>query len=62
MSHWTLFQILFTLVVICKERLLHENKIVQNLLNYKGQDINRGHFRNPPPGGSTLEVLPNGYP
>ena len=40
-----LFEILITSVVICKERLLHENEIVQYLQNYKYQDINQGHFR-----------------
>ena len=40
-----LFEILITSAVICKERLLHENEIVQYLQNYKYQDINQGHFR-----------------
>ena len=38
-SAWTLFKLLLTLVFICKQRLLHENHIVQYLQNYKYQDV-----------------------
>ena len=47
MLPWTLFEILLTSTVICKQRFLHENEIVQYLHNYKYQDINQGHFRKP---------------
>ena len=42
-----LFEILLTSAIICKQRLSHENKIVQYLQDYKYQDINQGHFRKP---------------
>ena len=44
-SPWTLFELLLKSAVIYKQRLLHENEIVQCLQNYKYQDINQGHFR-----------------
>ena len=33
MSPWTLFKLLFTSAAICKQKRLHENKIVQYLQN-----------------------------
>ena len=47
MSPWALSEILLTSAVICKQRLQHENESVQYLQNYKYQDGNQGHFRNP---------------
>ena len=47
MSPQALFEILLTTVVICKQRFLHENEIVQYLQNYKFQDVNQGHLRKP---------------
>ena len=44
---WVLFKILFMPAVICKQRFLHENEIVKHFQNYKYQDINQYHFRNP---------------
>ena len=41
----SLFEILITSAVICKERLLQEDKIVQYFENYKSQDVNQGYFR-----------------
>ena len=35
MLPWILFKILPTSAVVCKQRFLHENKIVQYLPNYK---------------------------
>ena len=34
MSRWTLFEILLTSAVTCKQRFLHVNKILQILQNY----------------------------
>ena len=39
MSAWTLFELLLTSAVVCKQRFSHENEIVQYLQNYKYQDI-----------------------
>ena len=41
----TLSEILLMSAVICKQRILHENEIVQDLQNYKHEDVNQGHFR-----------------
>ena len=47
MSPSVLFEILLTSAVICKERILHKNEIVQYLQNYKHQDVNQDDFRKP---------------
>ena len=47
MLPWILFEMLLTSAVICKQRYLHENEIVQYLQNYIYQDINHGHFKLP---------------
>ena len=47
MLPWILFEILLMSAVICKQRFLHENEIVQYLQNYKYQEINQCHFRKP---------------
>ena len=52
MSRWTLFENLFTSAVICKQRLLHENEIVQCIKNYKCYDVNQGYFRKPSQGST----------
>ena len=38
---------LFVTLLICKERLLHGNEIVQYLQNYKCYNVNQDHFRKP---------------
>ena len=43
--HWTLFIILITLAVICKQRLMRGNEIVQYLQNYQCYNIDQDHFR-----------------
>ena len=40
-STWTLFEILLTSAVICKQRLLHENEIVQYLQNINTKTLSR---------------------
>ena len=45
MSAYTLFEILLTSAVISKQRLLHENEIMQCLQKYEYQDVNQSHFR-----------------
>ena len=47
MLPWILFEMLLMSAVICKQRYLRKNEIVQYLQNYKYQDINHGHFRKP---------------
>ena len=42
---WINFEILIKSVIICKQRYLHENKIVQYLQNNKYQDFNQERFR-----------------
>ena len=54
MLAWILFGILFTSAVICKQKFLHENEIVQDLQNYKYENVNQSHFRKP------LQVSTNG--
>ena len=44
-TSWTLSKLLLTSATIFKQRLLHENEIVQYLQNYKYHD--KGHFRKP---------------
>ena len=39
MSPWALLEILLTSAIICKQRFLHENEIVQYLKNCKYKDI-----------------------
>ena len=47
MLPWILYEILLTSAIICKQRFLHKNEIVQYLQNYKYQDVNQGHVRKP---------------
>ena len=47
MLSWILFEILHTSAVICRQRFLHVNEIVQYLQNYKYQDVNHNQFRKP---------------
>ena len=54
MLAWILFGILLTSAVICKQKFLHENEIVQYLQNYKYKNVNQSHFRKP------LQVSTNG--
>ena len=54
-----LFEILLTYTVICKQKLLHGNNIVQYLQNYKYQEVNQSHFRNPLQ--SSTNVMINSY-
>ena len=42
--HWTLFLILITSAVICKQRLLYGNGIVQCLQNCKCYSVDQDHF------------------
>ena len=60
MSASELFEILLMSAVICKQRFLHENEIVQYLQNYKYQDVNRGYFRKPVQAATNL--MKNDYP
>ena len=43
----TLFVILLTAAVICKQSLLHENDIMQYLQNCKCYNVGQDHFRIP---------------
>ena len=43
----TLFVILLTSAVICKQSLLHENDIMQYLQNCKCYNVGQDHFRIP---------------
>ena len=43
MLPWILFEIFPASAVICKQRFLHENEIVQYLTNYKY--VNQDHFK-----------------
>ena len=43
----TLFVILLTSAVICKQRFLHGNEIVQYLQNRKCYNVGQDHFRKP---------------
>ena len=42
---WTAFEILLTSAIICIQRVLHGNKIVQYLQNYKRRESGKGHSR-----------------
>ena len=44
---WILYEILLMSAVICKQRLLYKNEIVQYDWNYKLYDFIQNHFRNP---------------
>ena len=44
-SHWTLFVILLTSAVICKQRLLHGNEIMQYLQNCKCYNVDEEHSK-----------------
>ena len=56
----TLSEILITSAVICKQRLLLENEIVQYFQNYKYQDVNQGQFRKP--SRASTKAVKNNYP
>ena len=43
--HWALFLIFLTSAVICKQRLLHRNELVQYLQNCKSYNVDQDHFR-----------------
>ena len=45
MLPWILFEVFPASEVICKQRFLHGNEIVQYLTNYKYQDVNQDHFK-----------------
>ena len=47
MSLGTLFEHLLMSVAICKQRLLHQNEIVQHLQKHKFQGVSQGHFKKP---------------
>ena len=47
MSLGTVFEHLLTSVAICKQRLLHENEIVQHLQKHKFQGVRQSHFKKP---------------
>ena len=40
---WTVFEILFTSAIMCIQRGLHGNEIVQYLQNYKHHEFDQGH-------------------
>ena len=42
---WTAFEILLTSAIICIQRVLHGNEIVQYLQNYKRHKFDQGHSR-----------------
>ena len=42
---WTTFEILLTSAIICIQRVLHGNEIVQYLQNYKRHEFDQGHSR-----------------
>ena len=44
---WTAFEILLTSAIICMQRVLHGNEIVQYLQNYKRRESGKGHSRKP---------------
>ena len=46
-SHWADFLILLTSAVICKQRFLYGNEIVQYLQNCKWYNVEKDHFRKP---------------
>ena len=47
MVYVTLFVILLTSAVICKQRFLYGNEIVQYLQNRKCYNVGQDHFRKP---------------
>ena len=55
-----IFKILLTPAVICNQRLLQENKIVQCFEKYQNQDVNEDHFKKPLQ--SSTNVMKNNYP
>ena len=44
---WTTFEILFTSAIICIQRVLHGNEVVQYIQNYKRHKSGKGHTRKP---------------
>ena len=44
---WTVFEILLTSAIICIEKVLHGDEIVQYLQNYKRHKSGKGHSRKP---------------
>ena len=59
MSAGIFFKFLLTSEVISKQRVAHENEIMQDLQNYKCQD-NGGHFRKPEQ--ASVDAMKNNYP
>ena len=44
---WTTFEILFASAIICIQRVLHGNEVVQYIQNYKHHKSDKGHTRKP---------------
>ena len=44
---WTVLEILLTSAIICIEKVLHGDEIVQYLQNYKRHKSGKGHSRKP---------------
>ena len=44
---WIVFEILLKAAIMCIERVLHGNEIVQYLQNYKHHEFDQGHSRKP---------------
>ena len=44
-SRWTVFKISLTSAVICIERVLHGEEIIQYLQNYKRHEVDQGHSK-----------------
>ena len=44
---WTAFEILLMSAIICIQRVLHGNEIVQYFQNYKRHESGKGHSRKP---------------
>ena len=44
---WTTFEILLTSAIICIQRVLHGNEVVQYIQNYKRHKSGKGHTRKP---------------
>ena len=42
---WTVLEILLMSAIICIEKVLHGNEIVQHLQNYKCHEFDQGHSR-----------------
>ena len=44
---WTALEVLLTSAIICIQRVLYENEIVQYFQNYKCHESGKGHSRKP---------------